>query len=129
MKSLRVYFEKHLVGILSRTEELTLAFSYEDSWQKSEKSFALSLAMPLQIKEYGNKITLSFFENLLPEGEVLESLERTHKLKGPFEFLRKFGRDCARYAAFGITSIMPSPVLCRVGSEARPRSLVILSHT
>jgi serine/threonine-protein kinase HipA len=95
MKALRVYFENHLVGVLSRTEELTLAFSYEESWQKSDKSFPLSLAMPLEKKDYGNRITLSFFENLLPEGEILETLERTHHVKGPFEFLREFGHDCA----------------------------------
>jgi len=95
MKRLQVYFENSLVGILSQNEDLVSEFSYEDSWQKSPAAFPLSLVMPLAQKTYGNKITLSFFENLLPEGEVRESLERSHHVHEPFEFLKKFGQDCA----------------------------------
>lgn len=95
MKQLQVYFEDSLVGILSQNEDLVLEFSYEDSWQKSPAAFPLSLVMPLAQKTFGNKITLSFFENLLPEGEVRESLERSHQVHEPFEFLKKFGQDCA----------------------------------
>lgn len=95
MKSLHVFYENHRVGILSRTDDLTYAFSYEDKWQASPTGFALSLAMPLEQKNFGNKITLSFFENLLPEGELRENLERTQQVSSPFDFLKKFGHDCA----------------------------------
>jgi serine/threonine-protein kinase HipA len=95
MKTLKVYHEDSLVGILSRTEDLTYAFEYEESWRQNERAFPLSLAMPLSTKQYGNKLTLSFFENLLPEGEVRESLQRQQGVQEPFEFLKKFGQDCA----------------------------------
>ena len=95
MSSLKVYFENELVGILTKHRDLTYSFDYEESWQKNSKSFALSLAMPLTQRKYGNRTTLSFFENLLPEGEVRDHFERVYKVREPFDFLKKFGRDCA----------------------------------
>lgn len=95
MKTLKVYYENTLVGTLIKTPELTYSFSYEESWQQSSQSFPLSLAMPLSQREFGNRVTVSFFENLLPEGEVRQHLEATYQVKDPFEFLKKFGRDCA----------------------------------
>jgi len=51
--------------------------------------------MPLSEQTFNNKITLSFFENLLPEGDVRDALERDHNVRGSFEFLERFGQDCA----------------------------------
>jgi serine/threonine-protein kinase HipA len=51
--------------------------------------------MPLTQSTFGNRITLSFFENLLPEGEVKESLQRAHGITGVFDFLENYGKDCA----------------------------------
>ena len=95
MKSLYVFYENQRVGVFSRDENLVSSFSYDAEWQKSENSFPLSLAMPLTQTTFGNKITLSFFENLLPEGDVRDILERDYKLHGAYEFLERFGQDCA----------------------------------
>ena len=54
-----------------------------------------SLAIPISKQTFDNKITLSFFENLLPEGDVRDILERDHNIHSSFEFLEHFGRDCA----------------------------------
>jgi serine/threonine-protein kinase HipA len=51
--------------------------------------------MPLQKENFGNKITLSFFENLLPEGEARDALEKSQGTKSTYDFLKKFGKDCA----------------------------------
>lgn len=95
MKKLFVYFENEKVGTLGRDENLISSFSYEESWQKSHQGFPLSLAMPLSQKTFENRVTLSFFENLLPEGHVREGLEKDHHIQGTFEFLDQFGMDCA----------------------------------
>ncbi|PWU19636.1 MAG: hypothetical protein C5B49_05415 [Bdellovibrio sp.] len=95
MKTLFVYYEKLKVGILSCSEDLTYTFAYEDKWRKHAGAFPLSLSMPLDQKEFGNRITLSFFENLLPEGGVRRRLEQAKQIKGPFSFLEQFGRDVA----------------------------------
>jgi serine/threonine-protein kinase HipA len=95
MKSLYVFYENQRVGVFSRDDNLISSFSYDKQWQISKHSFPLSLAMPLSQKTFNNKITLSFFENLLPEGDVRDVLERDHNIHGSFEFLERFGQDCA----------------------------------
>ncbi len=95
MKSLYVFYENQRVGIFSRDENLVSSFSYDEQWQIGKNSFPLSLAMPLSEQTFNNKITLSFFENLLPEGDVRDVLERDHNVHGSFEFLERFGQDCA----------------------------------
>lgn len=95
MKSLYVFYENQRVGIFSRDDDLIASFTYDEQWKVSENSFPLSLAMPLSQSTFSNKITLSFFENLLPEGEVLDVLERDHQIHGAFDFLEHFGQDCA----------------------------------
>ncbi len=95
MDKLYVHFEDQLVGELSRDENLVHNFSYDNSWVESPNSFPLSLAMPLNENNFSNAITLSFFENLMPEGEVRHHLEQVTDIKQPFEFLKEFGKDCA----------------------------------
>lgn len=95
MKKLNVFFEAQKVGELRRNEELIYSFSYDKRWLDHPERFALSLVMPLQEMEFGNKVTLSFFENLLPEGDVREAISRAHHIDGDFEFLKEFGKDCA----------------------------------
>ena len=95
MNTLYVYYENQRVGIFSRDENLVSTFSYDEVWRAGQNSFPLSLAMPLSEQNFNNKVTLSFFENLLPEGDVRDALERDHNVHGSFEFLERFGQDCA----------------------------------
>jgi len=91
MNRLYAFFEGKLIGVLTQDEENIYSFEYDQNWN----GFDLSLAMPVSQKKFGNKITLSFFENLLPEGEVKKSIELHQKIKGTFEFLDHFGHDLA----------------------------------
>lgn len=95
MSALSVYYEHHYVGELARDDDLVFSFVYADEWLSNPVRFPLSLAMPLTSQKFGNRITLSFFENLLPEGEVMESLQRSHGISGVFDFLENYGQDCA----------------------------------
>lgn len=95
MKSLNVFFQDILVGRLLQSEDLTYSFSYSQQWLGYKNKFSLSLAMPLQAEPFGNRITLSFFENLLPEGGVREAIARSRQTQGPYEFLKEYGEDCA----------------------------------
>ena len=95
MNKLNVFFEEKKVGMLYRDKELLYSFSYSEEWLNRNDAFPLSLAMPLSHKAFGNKVTLSFFENLLPEGDVRASLERSQNYTGTYELLKNFGSDCA----------------------------------
>ncbi|MCB0327401.1 MAG: type II toxin-antitoxin system HipA family toxin [Bdellovibrionales bacterium] len=107
--TLNVFYEKTKIGELKRDKELTLSFQYSHEWINNPNQFPLSLAMPVQEKPFGNKVTISFFENLLPEGNIRKALADHHKLENPYEFLKKFGQDCA--GAILITENDTSPAL------------------
>lgn len=104
MKSLNVFYESEVVGILSEDNEERLIFKYSESWLKNPNSFPLSLALKLSDELYGHLATKAFFENLLPEGGVKETLEAHSEtnIKGEFDFLKIYGEDCA--GAFVITT-------------------------
>ena len=95
MKKLYVYFETKPIGILTQNADLIYSFTYDTNWLKDPERFQLSLAIPFQDEPFSNKETLSFFENLLPEGDTRIALEKSQNIQGTFEFLDKFGRDCA----------------------------------
>jgi serine/threonine-protein kinase HipA len=95
MRILYAFYEQQLVGRLSQDEDLVFHFEYDEAWRKNPKAFALSLALPLQEASFGNRLSLSFFENLLPEGTIKDAIERHHNISGVMEFLDKYGRDCA----------------------------------
>lgn len=107
MKRLNVFFEDRLVGIFSQDDEMIHSFKYAKEWIDSEHGFPISISMPLTVVEFGNKVTLSFFENLLPEGNVRAILEKWHHSEGAFNTLSKYGEDCA--GALVITSKKSAP--------------------
>lgn len=91
MKKLFAFYEGKRVGTLTVDAENTYSFEYDESWNE----FDLSLSMPISQKKFGNKITLSLFENLLPEGEAKRTIEFHKKIKTVYEFLDNFGQDLA----------------------------------
>jgi len=95
MKQLYAFFENLRVGILSKDDDGVYSFTYDKAWRNYPDAFPISLSMPLEHERFGNKLTLAYFENLLPEGEVRKNLEAAHKVSGVFELLAAFGRDCA----------------------------------
>ncbi|MEZ4705338.1 MAG: type II toxin-antitoxin system HipA family toxin [Bdellovibrionota bacterium] len=103
MKTLVVYYLDQKVGELMLDQEGLYSFQYVQSWLEKDSSFELSFSMPLQSEPFGHKKTLAFFENLLPEGDILRDLERSQHIKGAYSFLRNFGEDCA-----GAFQILPS---------------------
>ncbi len=113
MSKLNIFYEDKKVGTLYRDEELIYSFSYSESWLNEKEAFQLSLAMPLRKESFGNKVTLSFFENLLPEGEARDALEKGHDLEGTYGLLENFGNDCA--GAIIISANEESPF--QVGEE------------
>jgi len=95
MKKLFAFYEQKKIGALTQDDNDVYAFEYESSWTTDAEAFPISLSMPLDQNSFGNKISLSFFENLLPEGDVRKNLEKSHRIHGTFEFLARFGEDCA----------------------------------
>lgn len=97
MSKLIVYYQDKIVGLLDFDQEERLSFQYSEVWLMEKERFPLSLALALDVKKYGHLETKSFFENLLPEGEIKDLLEAHGKssIKSEFGFLQEFGGDCA----------------------------------
>jgi serine/threonine-protein kinase HipA len=58
-------------GILEETERGS-RFTYDAAWLARLDAVAVSLTMPLRTEPYDGRGLLPFFENLLPEGWLLE---------------------------------------------------------
>ena len=97
MSKLIVYYQEKIVGHLSFDKDERLSFQYDKNWLVFKDRFPLSLALALVEKTYGHLETKSFFENLLPEGEIKNLIEAHGKssIKSEFGFLKEFGGDCA----------------------------------
>ena len=110
MSNLYVYFKDVLVGILTKNNDATLTFKYDEKWVLSEGSFSLSPGLNINKKEpFTNRECLSFFENLVPEGVIKERLEKLigKSLESGFKFLEEYGVDCA--GAFVISPVNRPP--------------------
>ncbi len=66
------------VGTL-REQGVETVFQYDDAWLASTDAVPVSLTMPLRPEPFVSRGLHPFFENLLPEGWLLELA--THKLK------------------------------------------------
>jgi len=73
-----VRLDGHRVGVLREDGERTL-FTYDEAWLGRPDRSPISLTLPLRAEPYEVRGLHPFFENLLPEGWLLELA--TSKLK------------------------------------------------
>lgn len=100
---LNVFADGKWVGILTNKAG-RLSFAYAASWLADEAAFPLTIDIPLSNKTYLGDAVEAFFENLLPEGEVLEFVSRLIHISpgNTFGLLKRFGGDTA-----GAFSVLP----------------------
>ena len=67
------------VGRIEETESSGSAFTYDPAYLSQPQALPISLTLPLRPEPYRSRGLLPFFENLLPEGWLLEL--STAKLK------------------------------------------------
>jgi serine/threonine-protein kinase HipA len=108
LKTLFIYFENKKVGLLQVDDQDIYSFQYEKEWLTTAGCFPLSLSLPLSAEIFENKLTLSFFENLLPEGDIRQQIEKHHHIYGTYNFLKNFGKDCAGAVTILAQEIKPS---------------------
>lgn len=114
-KPLNVFYRKLHVGVLQKKEDDTLGFTYSATWLGNNEKFALSPALPLQEEQFNNRLTKSYFDNLLPEGETLKTFEQILKksFEDPYQILESYGLDCA--GALEITPFEVPPDIAKKG--------------
>ena len=104
MKKLNVFFDGSLVGHLLEGQGGVLSFTYTQDWLKSQFATPLSPDIPLIDQEFHGDSVISFFENLLPEGDVLKFISKAAQISSSnvFGLLERFGGDTA-----GAFSLLP----------------------
>jgi len=107
MKRLNVYYEKILVGYLTENDKQVLCFTYTAEWLQYDRAIALSPNIGLSEKIFYGENVQSFFENLLPEGDVLDFISQAVHISSNnvFGLLERFGGDTA-----GAFSILPEAI-------------------
>jgi serine/threonine-protein kinase HipA len=78
MRRGEVRLDGERVGIIEETETGS-RFRYDRAWTLRENAQPISLTMPVREEAYTSRGLIAFFENLLPEGWLLEL--STAKLK------------------------------------------------
>ncbi len=94
-RSGKVYVQHIFAGIIRESDE-GYEFAYDQEYMRSQNAKAVSLTMPLSREKYSSSVLFSFFDGLIPEGWLLNIVERNWKIDGRdrFGLLLVSCRDC-----------------------------------
>jgi serine/threonine-protein kinase HipA len=104
-RELCIYLDGVLAGELRQSSSGDLRFTYDESYQQRDSATPLSLSMPLTAREHRKRVTLPFFQGLLPDSEqALRAIGRRFGVseRNPFALLEHVGADVA-----GALQILP----------------------
>ncbi|MEJ5262605.1 MAG: HipA N-terminal domain-containing protein [Ignavibacterium sp.] len=79
MRRGKVFYKDEFAGIIEETSN-GVSFTYDKDYLKKENAKPVSLTMPLREEAYEDKVMLPFFDNLIPEGWLLEIAEQNWKI-------------------------------------------------
>ena len=90
-----IYVRKQFCGILSETDE-GYTFEYDNDYIMQEAPSPVSLTLPLSEKKFTSKTLFPFFDGLIPEGWLLDTVSRNWKIdpKDRFGLLLVACKDC-----------------------------------
>ncbi len=74
-----VYVRNSFAGLLQETDS-GYSFAYDASYLGSPQAAAVSLTLPLQREAYTSTVVFPFFDGLIPEGWLLETVSRNWKI-------------------------------------------------
>lgn len=103
MSRLTVWYRQTRIGTLS-WEPPAWTFCYANEWLAAPERFPLSPHFPFRNEPYFGDSVKWFFQNLLPEGRVLEAIASREGVRreNTFALLARLGRECA-----GALTIIP----------------------
>lgn len=93
IKSLDVYIDGQLIGYLH--DHAPLSFTYTDECVSGLVPSPIAKIIPVESGEITNQAVHAYFENLLPEGDQRESLEKKHHVTSIFGLLESSAWDSA----------------------------------
>ena len=106
MRKAEIKFNDLTAGWLVEDEN-GFHFMYEQSYLLNDKAAAISLTLPLREEVYTSPVLFSFFDGLIPEGWLLDIVEKNWKLdpRDRMGLLLHCCKDC-----IGAVSVIPVDV-------------------
>jgi serine/threonine-protein kinase HipA len=103
MKRAKIFMYDRQAGILTEDEN-GYAFVYDSDYLAQPDSEPISLTMPLTDKPYLSNVLHPFFDGLIPEGWLLDIVEKSWKINGRdrMSLLLACCKDC-----IGAVSVQP----------------------
>ena len=94
-RSGKVFVQGKYAGLIRETDD-GIEFAYDEDYIRYEGSVSVSLTMPMREEPYASVTLFPFFDGLIPEGWLLEVVERNWKIdyKDRFGLLLAVCRDC-----------------------------------
>lgn len=102
-KELFVLMDNRRMGRILQGENGKLTFLYDEDWRRSDRSYPLSLSMPLALSEHPHEKIDAFLWGLLPDNEgTLSRLGRDHHVspRNAVALIAAIGEDCAGAVQF-----------------------------
>ena len=97
----KVYYQDQLAGIIEEDNE-GFVFTYDQTYLSSKDSRPISLTLPLREQPYVSKTMIPFFDGLIPEGWLLDIVEKNWKInpRDRMSLLMACCRDCIGHTAY-----------------------------
>lgn len=96
-QTLYVLMNGILVGMLEKTPQGGLRFTYHHDWLNQAGARPISLSLPLINPTYSGDVVYNFFDNLLPDNQQIRARIQARfqiATSQPFDLLAGIGRDC-----------------------------------
>lgn len=105
MRSLEIYHNGILAGILTEEDHTNYNFRYDDNYFNDVDKPSISITLPKTQKEYSSKFLFPFFYNLLSEGvnKKLQSIQLKIDEEDNFGLLAA----TAQYDTIGAVTVKP----------------------
>lgn len=101
------------IANLEKLKSGVLKFYYLPTWLDRPDARPISLSMPLRTQSFEGDIVLNYFDNLLPDNEIIRTRIQTRfnvKTKHPFDLLSTIGRDCVGAVQLFLEDITPPDI-------------------
>jgi serine/threonine-protein kinase HipA len=70
MRNASIYYQDHLAGTLTETDDGEYVFQYDEAYIKGYPKEFITFTMPVRPAPYKDKRLFPFFEGLIPEGPL-----------------------------------------------------------
>jgi serine/threonine-protein kinase HipA len=105
-EKIAIYYETHIVGLISIHEGGQISFAYDQRWLATSGSFPLSVTLPLVSGDFSDEVISPWLANLLPEEQQLTAIAQALRLSASdaLAILREIGGDTAGAISVGEAS-------------------------